>query len=148
MLRFSCIFLPFLVNQTQTLIDLQQEHKHKPRSKSSQNFSNHKTQIYKITTQTQIFSSFNQPWNLQQIKFINPETKFINPKNLALKTLLKKKNHKFQSPHPQTQAKSFLSSFQSLFGCQENERIKIWTAPSKSIPSKPNSNQIQIKKFI
>ena len=80
--RFTCIFLPFLVNQTQTQIDLQQEHKHKPSSRSSQIFSNHKTQIYKITTQT-LFSSFNQQRNLQQIKFINPETKFINPENSA-----------------------------------------------------------------
>ena len=55
------IFLHFLVNQTQTLINLQQEHKHKPNNRSSQIFSNHKTQIYKIITQTQIFSSFNQP---------------------------------------------------------------------------------------
>ena len=46
-------------------------------------FSNHKTQIYKIITQTHIFSSFNQQRNLQQIKFINPETKFINPENSA-----------------------------------------------------------------
>ena len=66
MLRFSHIFLPFLVNQpkirtqTQTQTDLQQEHKHKTSSRSSQIFlnqkihifSNHKTQIYKITTQT------------------------------------------------------------------------------------------------
>ena len=67
---FLAFFLPFFVNQTQTQINFQQEYKHKPSSKSSQIFSNHKTQIYKISTQTQIFSSFNQQRNLQQIKFI------------------------------------------------------------------------------
>ena len=38
-----------------------------------------KPRYTKIITQTQIFSSFNQQRNLQQIKFINPGTKFINP---------------------------------------------------------------------
>ena len=106
---FLAFFLPFLVNQTQTQINFQQEYKHKPSSRSSQIFSNHKTQIYKISTQTQIFSSFNQQRNLQQIKFItqkpNSKTQKIKHKNTT------KKNYKFQSPHPQTQAKSFLSSF-------------------------------------
>ena len=91
MLRFSCIFLPFFVNQTQTLIDLQQEHKHKPSSKSSQLFSNHKTQIYKITTQTQIFSSFNQPQKPPANKIHKPRNQIHKPKKFSIKTPLKKK---------------------------------------------------------
>ena len=88
---FLAFFLPFLVNQTQTQINFQQEYKHKPNSRSSQIFSNHKTQIYKITTQTQIFSSFNQPQKPLANKIHKPRNQIHKPKKFSIKTPLKKK---------------------------------------------------------
>ena len=144
--KFSCIFLPFLVNQTQTQINLQQEHKHKPNNRSSQIFSNHKTHIYKLNHNSNpdflIFQSTTKP---PANKIHKPRNQIHKPRKFSIK---KKKIINSKVPILKLKQIHFSVLFQSLFGCQENERIKIWIAPSKSIPSKPNSNQIQIKKFI
>ena len=76
---FLAFFLPFLVNQTQTQINLQQEHKHKPNNRSSQIFSNHKTHIYKLNHNSNpdflIFQSTTKP----------PANKIHKPRKFSIK---------------------------------------------------------------
>ena len=112
--RFSCIFLAFSCPFLST------KHKH--------NQSPARTQTQ---TEQQVFSDFLKPQN-PDIQNLNSNLDFLifqsttkppankihksrnqihKPRKFSIKTPLKKKNHKFRSHHPQTQAKSFLSSF-------------------------------------
>ena len=93
-------------------------------SNTNTNQSPAKTQTQ---TQQQIFSDFLKPQN-PDIQNLNsnpdflifqsttkpPANKIYKPRKFSIKTPFKKKKHKLQSPHLQTQAKSFLSSF-SIF---------------------------------
>ena len=112
--RFSCIFLAFSCPFLST------KHKH--------NQSPARTQTQ---TEQQVFSDFLKPQN-PDIQNLNSNLDFLifqsttkppankihksrnqihKPRKFSIKTPLKKKNHKFRSHHPQTHAKSVLSSF-------------------------------------
>ena len=82
--RFSCIFLSFLVNQTQTQIDLQQEHKHKPSSRSdflkpqNPDIKNHNSKPDFLIFQ----STMKPPAN----KIHKPKNQIHKPKKFSIKT--------------------------------------------------------------
>ena len=136
--RFSCIFLAFSCPFLST------KHKH--------NQSPARTQTQ---TEQQVFSDFLKPQN-PDIQNLNSNLDFLifqsttkppankihksrnqihKPRKFSIKTPLKKKIINSEATILKPKQNHFSVLFHSLFGCQENERIKIWTAPSKSIQS-------------
>ena len=102
-LAFSCLFLST-------------KHKHKSISSKNTNINlaadllkpqNPDIQNLNSNPDFLIFQSTMKP---PANKIHKPRNQIHKPRKFSIKTPLKK-NHKVQSPHPQTQAKSFLSSF-------------------------------------
>ena len=106
-------------------------------------------------TQQQVFSDFLKPQN-PDTQNLNSNLDFLifqsttkppankihksrnqihKPRKFSIKTPLKKKIINSKATILKPKENHFSVLFHSLFGCQENERIKIWTAPSKSIQS-------------
>ena len=79
-----------------------------------------------------IFQSTTKP---PTNKIHKPRNQIHKPRKFSIKTPLKKKIINSKAPILKPKQNHFSILFHSLFGCQENERIKIWTAPSKSIQS-------------
>ena len=136
--RFSCIFLAFSCPFLST--------KHKHKSISSKNTNTNRAAGLLRFSQTTKPRYTNLNSNLDFLIFqstTKPPTNKIHksrnqihkPRKFSIKTPLKKKIINSEATILKPKQNHFSVLFHSLFGCQENERIKIWTAPSKSIQS-------------
>ena len=129
-LAFSC---PFLSTK----------HKHKHKSISSKNTNTNlaadflKPQNLDIQNlnSNQDFLIFQSTTKPPTNKIHKPKNQIHKPRKFSIKTPIKKKIINSKAPILKPKQNHFLVLFHSLFGCQENERIKIWTTPSKSIQS-------------